>query len=546
MWALYDPADPNLVWSTSTNNDTGQVYLFDERTQSANEISPVARSNGGEPGLNLIHRFNWDTPIAFDGPSTVLAGGEAVFRTTDRGQHWTIISPDLTRNDRTHQTIPGGPIDEDMSGAEMSDTILDLEASGSVIWVGTDDGLVQVTRDAGGHWSNVTPHAMPQWARVSTVDMSPYDPGTAFAVGDNHMLGDDSPHLFATRNYGVTWTSIAGDLPSNVFVRTVRQDPRNENLLYAGTQRGVFASWDYGRHWQSLRLNMPATAIYDIQVQPAQNDLLVASHGRGVWVLDDIAVLQRPQSGRLALWPVRPAYRWLRFSPVNSFDGRLPSNQFAGENAAYGALITYTLSRAWQPAIDVLDAQGRVVKHLRGKSVPQKSGLNRTAWNLTEDGPIKWTGTFADNQGPADGAEVLPGTYTIRLRAAGKELAQNVQVLADPRDTLTAAQMQARYTFLRALLGDLSGTDAMLNAIDRRTSHGNRSYAVLQLRRKLTYDPRNTEDLSGPAGYRERLLDLIGRLSGNYQAPTQPQLNEAAVLENLYAQLFDEYKALKD
>ncbi len=551
MWTLYDPKDSNFIWSTSTASDTGQVYLFDVAKQQVFEVSPDARINGLEPGIDLKHRFNWDTPIAFTSDGSALVGGNVVFKTADRGQHWSIISPDLTRNEKSHQQIPGGPIDADMSGAEMSDTILDIEPSRilpTVIWVGTDDGLVQLTRDDGTTWHNVTPKAMPAWARVATVDASPYDAGTAFAVGDGHMLGDESPHIFATRDYGATWRSISGDLPRNVFVRVVRQDPKNPNLLYAGTQRGVFASWDAGTHWQSLRLNMPATAIYDIQIQPVANDLIVASHGRGVWIFDDLTVLQQysPSVNRsVTLFAPREALRWSRYAPINTFESGLPVNAFVGPNVAYGALLTYSLAREDKKAtIDILDASGHVVRHLDGKAVPHKTGLNRTAWDLAENGPVKWHGTFEANQGPNTGAEVLPERYTVRLNANGTHKEQTVIVRQDPRDNLTIEQMQARYEFLKGLFAEFSTVDTWLNAIDKRTKRGVRSPALLAFTRKLTYAPRNAEDLSGPPGIRERLGDLIGRMGGNYAPPTQPQLDEAAALRQLFQTLSSEYRSL--
>lgn len=544
MWTLYDPKDANFVWSTSTASDTGQVYLLDTAKQQVYEVSPYARSNGGEPGRDLKYRFNWDMPIAFTADGAALGGGNVVFKTTDRGAHWSVISPDLTRNEKSHQQIPGGPIDMDMSGAEMSDTILDIEPSrvqDGVIWVGTDDGLVQLTRDGGTTWRNVTPGAMPHWARVSTVDASPYSAATAFAVGDNHMLGDNSPHLFATRDFGASWRSISGDLPRNVFVRSVRQDPKNPNLLYAGTQRGMYASWDGGNHWHSIRLNMPATAIYDIEVQPQTNDLLVAAHGRGAWILDDLTALQQytPSVERnLTLFAPRETLRWARLAPVNAFESGLPSSEFVGPNVPYGALLTYSLPKEDKHAtIDVLDSSGRVIRHLIGKDVPHKAGINRTAWDLDLEGPTKWHGTFDINQGPNTGPEVLPGTYTVRVNANGSHVEQTVAVKADPRDNLTAEQMKARYDLLTELYRELSITDGWLNAIDKRVSHGQSNVQLLAFKRKLTYGPRNAEDLSGPPGFRDRLDDLIGRLSGNYAPATQPQLDEAAVLHRLFGTL---------
>jgi photosystem II stability/assembly factor-like uncharacterized protein len=551
MWTLYDPKDPNLIWSTSTSSDTGQVFLLDVAKQQILDVSPVARINGLTPGVLLKYRFNWDTPIAFTADGATLVGGNVVFKTTDRGRHWTIISPDLTRDEKSHQQIPGGPIDADMSGAEMSDTILDIEPSSvqnGVIWIGTDDGLIHVTRDNGVTWHNVTPNAMPAWARVSTVNASPFNAATAFAVGDGHMLGDESPHIFATQDYGATWRSISGDLPRNVFVRVVRQDLKNPNLLYAGTQRGMFASWDGGTHWHSLRLNMPATAIYDIQIHPVANDLLVASHGRGVWIFDDLTVLQQYTPSitqSVTLFAPREALRWSRFAPINTFESGLPTSEFVGPNVAYGALLTYSLPREDKKAtIDILDASGHVIRHLDSKAVPHKAGLNRTAWDLAENGPTKWLGTFPGNRGPSTGPEVLPGKYTIRLNANGTHKEQTVVVGQDPRDTLTLEQMRSRYEFVKTLYGELSTVNAWLNAIDKRTKRGDRSPAVLSFKRKLTYNPRNALDLSGPPGIRERLGDLIGRMGGNYAPPTQPQLDEASALRQIFETLSAEYRSL--
>ncbi len=551
MWAMYDPKDPNLIWSTSTASDTGQVFLYDTTTHQTYEVSPDAQMNSDRPASQTRHRFNWDSPIAFESDGTALVGGNVVFASSDHGMHWNAISPDLTRNDRAHQGTPGGPVDADMSGAETSDTILDIEVSKvdpSVAWIGTDDGLVWLTRDLDQtgevHWSNVTPHAFPHWGRVATVDASPDDAATAFAAVDDHMLGDNRPHLFETTDYGAHWRSIDGNMPKDLFVRVVRQDPRNPNLLYAGTQRGVWASWDRGKHWQSLRLNMPATAIYDIEVDTNSNDLIVAAHGRGIWILDDIAAVQHPANpGRTQLFPIRQTYRWYQASPINSFEsGSLPSNEFAGPNVAYGALITYALPKeARHIEIEILNAQGHIIRHLRGKSdVPDHPGLNRTAWDLQEDGPVRWAGTFEQNRGPKEGAEAVPGTYTVRLIADGVTRQQRVVVLQDPRDHLTAEQMQLRHDTMARLLDELSGVDVMLNAIDRRLKHANGATrrALLAFRARLTYNPRNVEDLGGPAGLRDKLMDLIGRIgSSSFQPPTQTQLDYSARLRGEYSLL---------
>lgn len=553
MWAMFDPLDHHYIWTTSTSNDSGQVFLYNTRTHQTSDVSPDAESNGDLPARSLRYRFNWDSPIAFTSTGAALVGGNVVFESTNRGQTWSVISPDLTRNDRAHQGVPGGPIDADMSGAETADDILDIEVSpidGSLYWVGTDDGLVQLTRDAGAHWTNVTSPIFPHWGRVATVSPSPFDAATAYAAIDNHMLGDDAPHLFETTDFGAHWRSIAGNMPRDLYARVIRQDPVNADLLYAGTQRGIWASWDGGRHWQSMRLNMPATAIYDLHVQPTADDLVVASHGRGVWILDDLAAVQHPADPvRLTLFPLRTTYRWYQSAPINAFrDGTLPSNTFVGPNVDYGALITYWLPRKERHvSIEILDDAGHVVRHLDGDDVTGDAGLNRIAWDLSQDGPTKWHGTFEDNQGPDEGVTVLPGTYTVRLRAAGMVREQRVAVAEDPRDTLTAAQMQTQYDELEQIQQEYSGVDVMLNAIGKLLQHGGgaRRARLLAFRAKLTYNPRNVEDLGGPAGLREKLADLSGRIGGSFAPATQPEQDELAHLNAEYAQLAAEWRMLR-
>ncbi|MBV8580588.1 MAG: hypothetical protein JOZ86_08120 [Candidatus Eremiobacteraeota bacterium] len=558
MWALFDPSDPNLIWTTTTNSDTGQVYLYDERTKQQREVSPSARNSEDAPA-RLPYRFNWDSPIAFD-EGAVLAGGNVVFRSTDRGIHWTRISPDLTRNEKSHQRVSGGPISDDASGAETADTILQIAPSKldpKVIWVGTDDGLVQRTLDGGATWKNVTPATFPAWERVYTIEPGHTSAATAYAAVDGHMTGDEHPHIFVTDDNGTTWRSLSGNLPPNVFVRSIREDPKNSSLLYAGTQRGVFVSFDRGREWHALRLNMPATAIYDLQIQPQANDLIVAAHGRGVWILDDLRPLQQwatTQSGGAtvfnALFTPRDAYRMWRTPPVNVFqDNSMPANTFVGENPPYGAILTYYLPHAAKKvSFEIADSRGRVVRHLSGKKYTRHAGFNRTSWELAEDGPTRWTGTFLQNRGPEEGAEALPGTYTVRLIADGKHYEQSLTVKPDPRDPSTADDLAKRHAFLARLNGELSVVDTMLNALDAKMRHAPaaRVATLTTFKHRLTLDQENVEDLQTPARVRERILDLLGRVgSTSFQAPTAAQEAEGAALHTEVQSLASAYAAVK-
>jgi photosystem II stability/assembly factor-like uncharacterized protein len=539
MWALFDPKDSNLVWSTSTNSDTGQVYLFDERTKQVDEVSPDAESNGELAARALRYRFNWETPIAFTNDGKVLAGGNVVFESGDRGQTWSVISPDLTRNDASKQRETGGPVGNDESGAEIYDTLLYLATTkldDGLIWASTDDGVVQLTRDRGAHWRDVSPpeSLVPAWGRITCVDPGRFAAGTAFIAVERHLLGDERPYVFRTDDFGASWHSIAGNLPADQFVRAIRQDPRNADLLYAGTNRGVWASFDGGTRWESLRLNMPASAIYDLEIQPDANDLVVASHGRGVWILDDLAALQawsQSASSAVALFAPRDTYRMWQWAPLNTFtEPKIPPNEYVGENPDYGAILTYYFARKPQRAtIEILDAQGRVVRRLTGDDVPKDAGLNRTSWDLNEEGPIKWTGTYKENRGPETGAEVVPGSYQVRLDVDGVVKMQPLTVRPDPRDP-DPARARSRYDFLSALFAQLGTIDTMLNSIDARLKRasGARAGVLLDVKHRLTYDPRNIEDLSGPAQIREGVLDLISRLSSSFQAPTAAQLAQAA------------------
>ncbi len=382
---------------------------------------------------------------------------------------------------------------------------------------------------------------MPAWARVPAVDPGHFAAGTAYVAADRHMTGDDAPYAFATTDFGATWHSIAGDLPRNVSVRVVREDTKDRTMLYAGTSRGVFVSFDAGAHWRSLRLNMPATAIFDLAIQPRADDLVVASHGRGVWILDDLGAVRaaRAAATEITLIAPRDAYRMWQWSPVNTFTKpKLPANDFVGENVPYGALLTYRLpARAKHVEINIVDGSARIVKRLTGKKLPARAGFARVAWDLTEDGPVRWNGTFEQNRGPETGAEVVPGTYTVRLIVDGTSRERPLIVHADPRDPATPAEMQQRHDALAQLNAELSGVDTMLNHIDTELKHAStaRTRMLRAFEARLTYDPANVEDLSGEAQIRERILDQLARIaSSSLQVPNAPEVAEMAKIKIAY------------
>ncbi|MBV8459939.1 MAG: hypothetical protein JO009_03530, partial [Candidatus Eremiobacteraeota bacterium] len=420
----------------------------------------------------------------------------------------------------------------------------------AVIWAGTDDGLVQLSRASGATWTNVTPPSLPAWTRVMGMDVGHRNAGTVYAVADGHMSGDERPYIFASDDFGGHWRSIAGDLPANLFVRSIREDPKNNDVLYAGTQRGVWISFDSGNHWNDLRLNMPATAVYDLEIQPDQNDLVVGTHGRGVWILDDLTPLQQLAAARerpLVLFPPRPAYRMFATPPINNSiyapGGPVAENLFVGENAPNGAIINYFLG---QPSastnIEITDATGRVVRHLKGKAVTGSAGINRASWNLTEDGPVPWNASINKDIEPADGAEVLPGTYNVVVHAAGRDERGSLLVKQDPRDNSSLATYQQRHDALAQLTSELSDVDVMLNAIDAMNPA---PPAYVSVKADLTSGQSFDEDnISRPAALRERLLDMLSQLSSSYQAPTNAQAAEIQKLRQDYLTIAARYREL--
>ena len=553
-WAVPDLLDPQYVWNVGVNQLTGQLGLYDARTRSNHDISPYVRDTNGTALTGLPYRFNWEAPVALSpvDPHVAYFGGNVVFRTADRGQHWSVISPDLTRDEPVHQLAAGGPINTDVSGAEFYDTLLSIAPSplaADVIWVGTDDGLVQLTRDGGAHWNDVTPAGMAPYGRVENVEPSPHDAATAFAAIDRHNSGDRTPYAFVTHDYGKTWRSIAAGLPDGQYVHVIRQDPRNAEILYAGLEQGVWISFDGGSTWQSLQGDMPVTAARDLRVQAQADDLVVATHGRDFFVLDDLTALQQLPQARTQgayLFKPRTTYDWYRWwhhiYGTGAGEAFAPHQMFVGENPPAGALITYYLPAPAKPApkLEILDASGRIVRSLDASG---HAGLNRLAWNLTETPPHAWRSAKHWNQGPDDGAGVVPGTYTVRLHVSAIVLEQPVVVKADPRAHWTQAEYVARYALLHTLNDELSAVDDALNALDQRAKHGGLDAAGTALYDRLSSNPRNSEDdMYRPDMLRERIQTLAGTLSLSQGPPSAAQRADAAEIEAAFNALFPTFR----
>src|SRR5262249_34217055 len=286
------PTDPNIVYA---GEYIGIVTRYDRRTKQEQNVSVWPDDTDGHEAAVLKYRFNWTEPIhtSKHEPDAVFYAGNVVFKSTNGGVSWKPISPDLTRNDKSKQQRSGGPITGENISIETYDVAFSFAGSPvqkDLLWPGTDDGLVQLTKDGGQSWTNVTPKAMPEWSMVSLVDASPHDPGSAYIAVDRHKLDDLRPFAYKTHDFGKTWTKIVNGIAPTTFVRAVREDPKRKGLLYAGTETGVYVSFDDGAQWQPLQLNLPTTPVHDLVVK--DNDLVVATHGRAFWILDDVAPLR--------------------------------------------------------------------------------------------------------------------------------------------------------------------------------------------------------------------------------------------------------------
>ena len=454
-----DPRNPDIVYAGSYD---GLITRFDKKDGQEQDISAWPLNPMGHAAAKLVHRFQWTAPIALspEDPNVIYHGGEVLFKSTDAGMSWTAISPDLTRNDKSKQQSSGGPITQDNTSIEYYDTIFAIAESPlekGLIWVGTDDGLVQLTRDGGKNWSNVTPKDLPEWSMISLIDPSPHDAGTAYVAVDRHRLDDFKPYIYKTTEYGKQWTKLVNGIPDTAYVHAVREDPKRKGLLYAGTETGIYVSYDDGANWQSLQMNLPQTPIDDLIVH--DNDLVVATHGRAFWILDDITPLRQLQASTqdedVKFFAPEAAYRTRIFSfPLRG--------ESAGANPPSGAILDYWLKDAPKDEIklDILDAKGNVIRKFSSKkpkqeegaeenpfrrggseTIPAEKGLNRFVWDLRYEPATKVPGLVVWG-GSGAGPFAVPGKYQAKLIAAGKDYTVSFEIKEDPRVPVTQADLE--------------------------------------------------------------------------------------------------------
>ncbi len=547
-WVWPQPGDPSSIWNVGVSQLNGQLGIYDMRSRQNYDISPDVTDTNGRALAGLAFRSNWEAPIAFSAfDRRAYFGANVLFQTRDLGRTWKAISPDLTRNDPDRQRVAGGPINTDVSGAEFYDTIFDIAPSrveAGRIWVGTDDGLVQLTTDGGASWRNVTPAAVAPWGRVDTVEASNADARRAYVAIDRHVMGDRRPYLFVTDDSGASWRPIVNGFPADQYVHVVREDPANPDVLFAGLEQGVWFTVDRGVHWESLRLNMPSVAVHDMRIQPQRHDLIAATHGRGFWILDDVGAIGalrealRAAVPRLFALPI--AYTWHRQWPgsygTHPDECCLAAGNFAGEDPPVGAAITYYLPKPAPAWVEVSDETGRRVRCFDAPGAP---GVNRTSWDLTEDAPVPWHAARDWNAG-SDGQTVVPGRYAIRLHAGAAVSEAALDVRPDPRAAWSPAQYAARHAFLKSLADELSAIDVALNRLDSlgKRRGDRRVYAA------FTSGVVNSEDDQlMPDRLRERLTNLQGVLALSQGPPLPPHVREAAAIHLQFATAMASYRA---
>jgi photosystem II stability/assembly factor-like uncharacterized protein len=539
VWSVPDPTDPRYIMADS---EDGWIVRYDRRDEATRSVFAYESTSAARFDLRLAkYRFNWNSPIAYApwNPHVLWFGGNVVFQSLDRGEHWTPISPDLTLNVKAHQAPSGGPITKDVFGTEYSDTILDIEGSPVAkgeIWVGTDDGLVQLTRDNGAHWTNVTPPGIASFGRVETVAPSPLTPGTAYAIIDRHRSADDAPYLFVTTNYGKTWRKIVNGLPADDFVRTVRPDIVNPQLLFAGTERGLYVSFDGGSRWQSMRNNIPIVSVRDLRIAPADHDLVAATHGRGVYIMDDITPLEQlgqAETRGFMLFAPRTAYRWMLHSDQQGLYGR-----FSGQNPQTGALISFYQSAPARtaPIARIYDASGALIRTISGTHkvngknvpfIPNNSGVNRFVWDMNATPAAQWNGA-AEPFRVRSGPPVPPGTYTIRLTAGAHTATQRAVVQADPLETWSQAQYEQAYAFNRKYVGITSSIDTVLNNLDA---------LAVKLKKAQTAAGENAALQQRIAEAERERAAVFAAFTANYRNGEDFALREGSLREDLPAGL---------
>ena len=585
-WIAPDPRDSQIVYAGSYD---GLITRQDRRTGQSRNLNAWPDNTMGYGVEAMKYRFQWSYPIAFSphDPKTLYIGANVLLKTNNEGQSWEPISGDLTRNDKSKMGTSGGPITQDNTSIEYYCTIftfMESPVTKGVIWTGSDDGLVHVTRDGGKKWDNVTPKDMPEWIQINSIDASFHDAGTAYIAGTMYKSDDFRPYLYKTGDYGKTWKKIVNGIPANGFTRVVREDPNHKGLLVAGTEFGLYISYDDGENWKPFQLNIPITPVTDVAFHKREQELVVATQGRAFYVLDDVPLLYQlkdsVQTEDAHLFKPKDAYR---FGGGGRGGGGARGGPPVGENPPGGAAVYYFLKNRPQGEVtlEFLDSAGKLVKKLSSKVVEPtlgaapdeeenpfrggpparlttQAGMNRFVWNLRyEDatsfpGLIMWAGSVT-------GPRVSPGTCQVRLTVDGKAQTQSFEVKKDPRLSTTPEEYARQVTLALQLRDKLSETNEgvirireLRKQLDDYAKRNDKrvSDAAKELSKKLTAVEENLYQTKNraseyPLNYPIKLNNKLAHVLGVVESSdNQPTAQSNMVYEDLATRANAELKAL--
>ena len=600
-WIAPSPKDSEIIFAGSYG---GLTTRYDHHTGQLRDINPYPNNPMGAGADVLKYRFQWNFPLVFSphDPNTLYLGSNVLFKTTNEGQSWEIISPDLTRNDKSKQASSGGPITKDNTSIEYYDTIFTVMESplqAGTIWVGTDDGLVQLSRDGGKNWSNVTPSTstMPEWIQINSIEASPNDPATAYVAATMYKYDDNRPYLYRTSDYGKTWKKIVNGIPETTFTRVIREDPNKRGLLYAGTETGIYLSFDNGDHWQPMQFNLPVVPITDLAIHKREKELVAATQGRSFWIFDDLPLIhQIMDAGGFAA-----ASETQLFKPKDSYrmpGGGSPLGPTAtvGRNPANGVVVYYSLKT--KPTSDVtlefLDSTGKSIRKFTGRiqrpgaagsqqaqAAPQPDegggfggggapppvtmdvGLNRFVWDTRYTDAVRFPGMILW-AGETRGPKIPPGTYQVKLTVEGKTITQNFDLKPDPRLTTSPADYGRQSELALKIRDKLTETNnAIIQIRDVRKQvedllkrvTGQPGFKVINdagtaLNKKLTaieealYQTKN-QSSQDPLNFPIRLNNKLAALGGVVGSPeAAPTAQSYAVYDEVAGQIDGELQKL--
>jgi photosystem II stability/assembly factor-like uncharacterized protein len=606
-WVVPYPKDSEIVFAGSYG---GLITRYDHHTGQLRNVSPWPDNPMGYGAGDLKYRFQWNFPIVFSphDAETIYAGANVLFKSTNQGQSWDVISPDLTRNDKSKLGPAGGPITKDNTSIEYYCTIFTVMESPvktGVIWTGSDDGLVYVTRDGGKNWENVTPKNMPEWIQINSIDASPFDPATAYVAATMYKSDDFRPYLYKTSDYGKTWTKIVGGIPDKAFTRVIREDPNHRGLLYAGTETGMYVSFNDGASWQSLQLNLPIVPITDLIIHKGEKDLIAATQGRSFWILDDLAVLHQmadaANAGRAFLFKPEDTYR---------FQGGgfpLPPTATIGQNPPSGAVVYYYLKDkpTGQITLEFLDSAGHSIKKFtsrapapspqapgagapsqtppeepqapsgeeveegggaaRGPSrIPAEAGLSRFVWDLRYTDAARFPGLILWS-GELRGPRAVPGNYQVKLTVGGQTFTQTFDVKKDPRLSTSQEDFAKQFDLLIKIRDKLTETHnaitqirevrRQVNDLTKRLQGQPNSKAILDaaksLNAKMTaieealYQTKN-QSSQDPLNYPIKLNNKLAAVAGVVaEADAAPTVQSYVVSEELVTKINEQLRLLQ-